>query len=336
MIPGVCSHFNAWVDPQELTDLYVMGYRMARIDAMQCDDSTALSMVADTKNAGFAVIVVLADPERIRLLAPLLDRHDVVECENEQDGDWWAMYRGLAMWPATYRELLEQFCEVGLELGVNIGGPTCSNTNEKCIRWATTVRDGGWPKGMSHLTWHSYDPHENTKFAEMETLSDGMPIIISEWGIPCGDGITEEEQAKRAVTIRQRYAKYYADCWFQIHDGDGHQGREDHYGLLAHNEYRWKPVAYAIPKETTMLEIHPALRRSEAMPHPTRPGYKTSPHPDKDGTVLCVEFDRVMGKHHIAKRPAGTAGAWETWRDDGQKAVFEDTEGGAVAILLVD
>ena len=67
------------------------------------------------------------------------------------------------------------------------------------------------------------------------------------------------------------------------------------------------------------------------MKHPTRPGYFTSPHPDKDGTVLCIEAD-----HSIGKRPAGTAGPWETWRDDGTKAVFEDAEHGAVAILLVD
>jgi hypothetical protein len=70
------------------------------------------------------------------------------------------------------------------------------------------------------------------------------------------------------------------------------------------------------------------------MKHPTMPDRYTSPHPDKDGSVLCIEYDSVMQKHHIGKRPKGTAGAWETWRDDGTKAVFEETEGGAVAILL--
>ena len=85
-----------------------------------------------------------------------------------------------------------------------------------------------------------------------------------------------------------------------------------------------------------MYEIHRTLRRAEAIKHPTTPGYFTSPHPDHDGSVLCIEYDRTMDKHHIAKRPKGTAGEWESWRDDGTKAVFEKTDGGPVAILLVD
>lgn len=80
-----------------------------------------------------------------------------------------------------------------------------------------------------------------------------------------------------------------------------------------------------------MFQIYDCLRRKDAIKHPTKPGYFTSPHPDKDGTVLCIEPDRS-----ISKRPKGTAGDWETWRDDGTKAVFEDTHGGPVAILLVD
>lgn len=80
-----------------------------------------------------------------------------------------------------------------------------------------------------------------------------------------------------------------------------------------------------------MFVVYDCLRRKDAIPHPTRPGYFTSPHPDKDGTVLCIEHDRTIGK-----REKGTARGWETWRDDGRCAVFEDTFGGPVAILLVD
>ena len=81
-----------------------------------------------------------------------------------------------------------------------------------------------------------------------------------------------------------------------------------------------------------MFVVYDCLRRKDAIPHPTKgPGYFTSPHPDNDGTVLCVEHDRTIGK-----RAKGTCGDWETWRDDGTKAVFEHTFGGPVAILLVD
>lgn len=85
--------------------------------------------------------------------------------------------------------------------------------------------------------------------------------------------------------------------------------------------------------ETSMLQLHDALRRTHAIPHPDRPGYFTSPYPGSEtGEVLSVQPDRT-----IAPRPAGTAGPWETWRDDGTKAVFEDVlPGGAIAILLVD
>jgi hypothetical protein len=50
-----------------------------------------------------------------------------------------------------------------------------------------------------------------------------------------------------------------------------------------------------------------------------------------NGEVLCVEHDRTIGS-----RAKGTAGEWETWRDDGRCAVFEGTFGGPTAILLVD
>jgi len=81
-----------------------------------------------------------------------------------------------------------------------------------------------------------------------------------------------------------------------------------------------------------MFQVYDCLRRKDAIPHPTRPGYFTSPHPTGEhGEVLCVEADRSIGS-----RPKGTTGAWETWRDDGTKAVFEDTFGGPTAILLVD
>lgn len=83
-----------------------------------------------------------------------------------------------------------------------------------------------------------------------------------------------------------------------------------------------------------MLVVYEALSRKDAIPHPTRPGYFTSPHPDNDGTVLAIEPGKV-----IAKRPKGSNGAYEAWRDDGTKAVWQYVHDGRTltfAILLVD
>jgi len=255
MIPGINTHIEAWVDPQELAFLYSVGFRMARIAAHECTDATTVEMVRDAKAAGFSVIVTLTDPKRIRLVAPLFTEGDLVECRNEDDGDWWAMYRGLSLWPWVYREILNEFCRIGLELGVPIGGPTCSNTNEKCFKWARAVRGEGWPAGMTHLTWHSYDPHENTWFKEMEALSDGLPIIISEFGYPSLPPITEDEQAEKARELWPQYAKYHAAIWYQIHDGEPNGANDQHFGVRAYNEDRWKPVAYTVPTPDQELEM---------------------------------------------------------------------------------
>lgn len=78
-----------------------------------------------------------------------------------------------------------------------------------------------------------------------------------------------------------------------------------------------------------MYEVHHALSRKQAIKQPD--GKFTSPYPGSlTGEVLSIQPD---GK--VDKRPKGTAGPWEVWRDDGTKAVFE-VEGRMFAILLVD
>jgi hypothetical protein len=75
-----------------------------------------------------------------------------------------------------------------------------------------------------------------------------------------------------------------------------------------------------------------SLRRSERKPHPSRPGYYTSPFPGKPDKVLSVESPAG----NIAERPAGTTGPWESWREEGNRAVFDDVHGYTFAIPLVD
>ncbi len=328
MIPGIQTHFEGWVDPAELAYLYNLGYRIARIAATECTDATTYEMVRDAKDAGFTVIVTLIDPQRIRLVAPLFTAGDFVECRNEDDGDLWAQIRGTAMWPEDYRDELDKFCKIGLELGVPIGGPTCSNTNAKCVQWAKQVRGTGWPKGMKYLTWHSYDPHENTMFKEMEALADGMPICITEFGYPSMGQTPEAEalQAEKAKQLWPLYSSYHSACWFQIHDGSNPNEREHCYGLQRTNgDKGWKPVAYSVPQKGDLVsDATYTIFKSESFE--IRPGEFVTYFPKgQTATVLSIQPD---GKKDVRLKEA--AGAWETWRPskDGGRAVFHETAEG--------
>lgn len=346
MIAGIQSHIEGWTDPAELKFLVERGFKLARISAMTCTPEVMLECVRDAKAAGLNVMVTLAHSDRMRLLKPLLTDGDLVECRNEDDGD---------ISPASYRAILDDFCRVGLELGIPIGGPTCSNTNLKCVTWATAIRGDGWPAGMTYLTWHSYDPHENTLFAEVEALSDGLPIIFSEFGYPSVDGVTEEDQAERLVSLWPVYAKYHAACLFQIHDGPDRNAREHNYGIRSHDG-RWKPAAFTAPASS--VDPQPAddptpdpepepvpppkpktlamygwfmLRRSERIE--VQPGVYTSPFPDsKTGEVLSLN----PPKGRFESRPAGTAGPYEAWREEGERAVFYLKPGYTFGLPLVD
>ena len=73
-----------------------------------------------------------------------------------------------------------------------------------------------------------------------------------------------------------------------------------------------------------------ALKRSQRLKHPTDAGYWTSPYPGKK-TVLSVQPDGS-----IEERPTGTAGAYESWREEGNRAVFDKVNGYTFAFPLVD
>jgi hypothetical protein len=330
VIPGLQVCIEERNAPERIAEVAGLGYQLARIAAMTCTPDVMVQMVADVEAVGMRPLITIADPDRMRLL-PGRD----FECRNEDDGD-------LFSW--EYRHILNVMAGVAMETKSRLWGPTCSNTNDRCVWWARRVRGLGWPKGLHGLSWHSYDPHENTAFDDVEALAEGRPIIFSEFGYPSLDG--EDAQAEKARALWKVYEPYYGAIWFQIHDGPNPNEREHRYGIYRCDDKGviggLKPVAFTVPKsgdtlpilgiqEHLMFELHRALRRKEAIPHQTRPGYFTSPHPDNDGTVLCIDVGPTIGK-----RPAGTAGLWETWRDDGTKAIFEDAPGGAVAILLVD
>lgn len=83
----------------------------------------------------------------------------------------------------------------------------------------------------------------------------------------------------------------------------------------------------AMPKATF------SLRRAERMLHPTKPGFYTSPFPGStDEEVLAV----TPPEGDVEPRPKGTHGAFESWREEGNRAVFPEVHGYTFAIPLVD
>lgn len=325
MIPGIQTHIEGWTDPEELRFVRAQGFQMARISAMECSAVLMRDMVNDALAADLIPFVTIADHERLPLLAGL-----DVEFRNEDDGD---------LSPRAYRLLFDEACRMALETGVRMWGPTCSNTNRKCVRWASAVRGSGWPDGMHGLSWHSYDPHENTEFAAVKALADGKPIIFSEFGYP-SLGVSEEAQAAKLRELWPFYERFgaYAAILFQIHDGPNPNEREHCYGIRRF-QGDWKPAAYTVPKVGTIvpnageIEMNATfvIRRSDLIPNGAGAFTVRYPSGDASQTVLSVQPDGA-----IETRPAGTTGAWETAHVDGSRLVFRDVNGKAWAFPLVD
>ena len=80
-----------------------------------------------------------------------------------------------------------------------------------------------------------------------------------------------------------------------------------------------------------MLTATFSISRRHCIPHPSKPGYFTVRHPTNANTVLSVQPDGTIGT-----RPAGTAGSYEEFRMEGNRAVFPDVAGLVFAIPLVD
>ena len=80
-----------------------------------------------------------------------------------------------------------------------------------------------------------------------------------------------------------------------------------------------------------MLTATFSISRRYCLPHPSKPGYFTARHPTNASTVLSVQPDGT-----IQTRPAGTAGGYEEFRIEGNRAVFPDVNGLVFTIPLVE
>ena len=258
MKSGLQTHINGWVDPAELAAHYTLGVRVARIDAMESTPDLMLESVHNAEAAGMEVIPTLADPAFIALLH---GNNRLVECRNEDDGD---------MSARAYRKILDEFCAEAAKYDVRVLGGVGSNTDDDTIEWGNEVRDigGGWPATMYGVSWHTYGPYPHLGFkprpdgtrAEFEWLLAmvaGLPLYITEFGVPNTGGMSEQEQADYIAHEWKVIADELhpvAACLFQCHDGKDPHEDEDRFGIRRCNAQGelealgiWKPVAYTFP-----------------------------------------------------------------------------------------
>lgn len=253
MQPGIQSHIEERIPLVRLQQAYALGYRLARIAAMECSVETMLQMVGDAKTAGLTPIVTIADPERIRLF----QQGDFIECRNEDDGD---------ISPKAYRAILDDMAKLSLEVGTRLCGGVGSNTDNDTLRWGNEVRGSGWPKGMYGVSWHSYGPYPHEGFAprsgkhpawgECEWLiamAAGLPILISEFGEANTTPTTEQHQADTIRDLWQLWQDmgFWGACQFQIHDGKDPTNPEHRFGIYRCDSNGvigdLKPVAFMVP-----------------------------------------------------------------------------------------
>lgn len=365
MIVGLQTHFDGRIDLDTLRQVRAFGFRMARIDAQHSSIELLLEMVADAQACDLQPLVVVSSLEQIAALPAGTN----VEWLNEVNI---GLGRPAPMHPDEYNVGFREAADVAHQHGVTLWGPVIANLNVEGLKFLEALLP--LPEHVC-ISVHRYPandllgnpaalaPHKRfaSRDAEVEKLksligdrrfgisetgfptshymdysviADAAAAVIADRGILDTLGIqkriTEEMAADAIRTDLDFWRRHGAEfvIVYQLTDGPTLESI-DQYGIRALGG-RWKQTAYVAQQEIQMLEVHHTLRRKDAMKHPEYADRFTSPHPDNDGTVLCIEPGGI-----VAKRPAGTTGPWETWYDDGQKAVFE-VEGRTYAILLVD
>ena len=331
---GVQTHFDAPIGLETLQALVTRYVQVVRMDAQSCSRETFDGMLQEVAATDLRPITVVSDVERLSWFAP----GAWVEWTNEPDGD---------IAPAEYRVGLDLACNRAQAYGLDLWAPAISNLDHDSLLWLNRVRDagGGWPAGLDGISVHRYGdgtfekPHpgfasREREVAWLKAACEGLPFIVTEFGYPTIDGLTEAQQAER---ISQEWEFWTAQgalaaFVFQLNDGPTSH-REHHYGIRR-VDGSWKPSADTFPApylETDMLTATFSISRRYCLPHPSKPGYFTARHPTNANTVLSVQPDGT-----IQTRPAGTAGGYEEFRIEGNRAVFPDVGGLVFTIPLVE
>lgn len=328
-LPGLNTEIEQPISPEERLEVKGFGFQLARLSALTCSLEDTVAMVQGTIDAGMIAYVNLADPSRMRHLPKVA----LIGVRNEDDGD---------LSPRQYRGILDDFCKVAKETGHKVFGGVGSNTDDDTMDWGEAVKGSGWPANLHGVEWHIYDPETNNQFARLKKLCGPLPLIIGEFGEANTTGYTEEWQAERIKQLWQihstNFPEAFAICLFQIHDGKSPNAREHRYGIRRCDAngvlQGWKPSAFVTPQSDggslsavgeDMASAVFVISRAACIQQGNNEF--TVPY---QGGVLSVQPDG-----ELQVRPVGTAGAWEKFTVDGNKAVFRP-DGRTYAIPVVD
>jgi hypothetical protein len=349
MLAGCQTHFGLPIGSAVLLALEARRFQLARIDAGASDTLGMLEMVLEVQDAGLIPYVTVTNYEQVEAL-PVGCR---CEWKNEPDI---ALGRPAPIPPLIYATELLEAAKVAARNAVEvIGAPVVSNLNKRGTDYILAViagcggtlpdnvfgvthryGDGSYEQAHKLNKWWpfgAFQSREDELRWFKATIGEGRPWGVSEWGYPSTDGLTEQDQAERMRLEWDLYTREGAAfaIVYQLNDGPGQFGI-DHFGLRRFDG-TWKPSADTVPsagpdpvpvpdEDTDMLQATPMLSKALAIPVPGRPGVFTHPYPRSGPTVLSVQGDGSW-----QTRPAGTAGAWEVFRIEGNRAVFFETDG---------
>lgn len=347
MLYGCQTHFGAPIGSDVLRTLKAKRFGLARIDAQAVSTDTMLAMVSEVLAAALVPYVTVATFEQIEALPATA----LCEWRNEPD-----INTNFYLPPEDYAREFVEACKVAAMSPVaELGGPVASNLNRRGHDYLLAVIaacGGSLPSnafGVTHRYGHNdvetshrlskWKPWGDFKSREAEyewfrtTIGAGRPWVISETGWASAEDISEATQAEYAAREFQLAKDMGAKAlvWYQVNDGPG-SFPIDHFGLRR-IDGTWKPVADVVPCEESddMATATLVISRKDLVPIPEKPGLFAARYPPGTDTVMSVQPDG-----RIETRPITAIGAWETIRDDGNKAVFIEAAGGTYAIPLVD
>jgi len=339
---GLQTSFNAPIGTETLRQVRAFGFTLARVDCQTADLAVMTEMLEECRTCGLQTLPVV-DLQRLEFIPA----GEWAEFLNEPDGD---------IDPKEYRRELEAACRLVDLQGIKLWAPALSNLDADSLKWLNEVRDAGtvpgWPAGLHGISVHRYGdgtfehPHQGFGSRGREVfwlkaaMGVGMPFIVTEFGYPTMDDLTEADQAACFSQEWAFWAEQGAEAAvaFQINDGPM-EHREHRYGIRrcgpdgALGDF--KPSAYTVPvtpTEETDMQASFVLSRRDLIPVPGRAGFFTVRYPTgSPDTVLSVQ-----PSGELDTRPMGTTGPWEVLRDEGTRAVFPETQGAVYALPLVD
>lgn len=252
MIKGCQTHFGSKIGHDVLVELRGKGCRACRIDAQGLDPYSMLDLVEEVRAALLLPYVTVSRYEQIEALP----HYAMVEWRNEPD-----IATNVKVPPPQYKAEIHEAARIAGRHPVGaIGGYVVSNLNKRGVDYINAVGplpantfgvchrygDGTYdnPHYLNWWGWLGIGPFQSREAELMWFKSKvGPNMVVSEWGYPSTDGISESQQAalaRREWALHQEMGVALSFI-YQLNDGVG-AGYLNNFGLRRHDG-TWKPVS---------------------------------------------------------------------------------------------